>query len=172
MTEVNYLAPAELSRQVIPGMLDRGRGHIVNISSMAGSLVFPGLAAYSGSKAALAHFTAGLRADLRGLPIGTTLVELGIVPTEQARDTGDYAPTRAAAGRFCQTRLLDIVSREEVAREVVAAVRKDRRHLRLPKRGAVVSTFVEAPRRASEFLLTGIAHRPAPLPPDGPKPKS
>lgn len=168
ITEVNYLAPAELTRQVIPGMLKRGRGHIVNISSLAGSLVFPGLVAYSAAKAALDHFTAGLRADLRGLPLGITLVELGIVATDQARDSGGYPPTRAAAGRFLRTRLLDVVSREAVAQEVVSAVRRNRRHVRLPKRGTVIAMFAEAPRRASEFLLTGIDHRPGPFPADVP----
>ena len=51
VTQVNYLAPAELSRQVIPRMLQRGGGHIVNVSSMAGSSPLPGLAVYSASKA-------------------------------------------------------------------------------------------------------------------------
>lgn len=76
-TEVNYLAPAELCRQVIPRMFERGGGHIVNVSSMAGCAVFPGLVTYAASKAALSQFTWGLRADLGELAIGTTLVELG-----------------------------------------------------------------------------------------------
>ena len=66
-------------------MLGRGDGHIVNISSMEGCAVTPGLVAYSASKAALSHFTAGLRADLRGLSIGTTLVELGTDSYRHAR---------------------------------------------------------------------------------------
>ena len=74
-------------------MLGRGGGHIVNVSSMADCAVFPGLVAYSASKAALSHFTAGLRADLRGLSIGTTLVELGPIPTDLLAEAEDYAPT-------------------------------------------------------------------------------
>ena len=77
MVAVNVAAPIHLSRLVLPGMVDRGRGHIVNFSSLGGAGVFPGLAVYSATKAAVAHFTAGSRADLRGLPVGTTLVELG-----------------------------------------------------------------------------------------------
>ena len=92
VTEVNYLAPAELCRQVIPRMLDRGGGHIVNISSGAGSVVFPGLVIYSASKAALSHFTAGLRADFRGLPIRTTLVGTRTGPD---RDAGAHRGLRA-----------------------------------------------------------------------------
>jgi uncharacterized protein len=89
VTQVDYLAPAELCRQAIPRMLELGGGHIVNVSSMAGCSVLPGLVSYSASKAALTHFTAGLRADLRGLPIGTTVVELGPIPTEMLAHTDD-----------------------------------------------------------------------------------
>jgi short-subunit dehydrogenase len=45
-------------------MLGHGGGRIVNVSSMGGVLVLPGVVTYSASKAALTHFTAGLRADL------------------------------------------------------------------------------------------------------------
>src|SRR6476620_7421959 len=68
---VNLVSPAELCRQVIPRMLQRGGGHIVNVSSLAGTATFPGLTAYSSTKAGLTHFTCGLRADLKKLPIGT-----------------------------------------------------------------------------------------------------
>jgi short-subunit dehydrogenase len=78
-------------------MLGRGGGHVVNVSSTAGCSALPGLVSYSASKAALSHFTAGLRADLRGLPIGTTLVELGPIPTEMLGHTDDYEPTAARA---------------------------------------------------------------------------
>lgn len=155
MTEVNYLAPAELSRQLIPRMLGRGVGHIVNVSSLAGSVAMPGLVAYSASKAALAHFTAGLRADLRGSPIGITLVELGVVPTDMV-PAADYAPTASAVGRLFQVRLLGSVARDEVADKVVMAVRRNRRYVRLPKRVALFPMFVAAPRRASELLFNGI----------------
>ena len=98
VTQVNYLSPAELCRQVIPRMLGRGGGHIVNISSMAGSVVVPGTVTYSASKAALSHFTAGLRVDLRGLPIGTTLVELGPIPTDMLAEIEEYEPSAEAFG--------------------------------------------------------------------------
>jgi short-subunit dehydrogenase len=158
-TEVCYLAPAELCRQVIPGMLRRGGGHIVNVSSLAGICVYPGLVTYSAAKAALSHFTSGLRADFRGLPIGTTLVELGPVPTDLLSRTLDYEPTARAIQRFYRTGITADVPREKVAAEVVKAVRKGRRHVRLPKRGAAGAMLVEAPRRLTELALTGIPHR-------------
>ncbi len=158
-TEINYLSPAELCRQAIPGMLGRGGGHIVNVSSMADCAVFPGLAAYSASKAALSHFTAGLRADLRGLSIGTTLVELGPIPTDMLAETEDYEPTAKAFQRFYRMRLAVDVPREKVADAVVEAVQKDRRHVRIPKRAAFFPILCEVPRRTAEVLLTGVPHR-------------
>jgi short-subunit dehydrogenase len=159
VTEVNYLAPTELCRQAIPRMLGRGAGHIVNISSMADSAVVPGLVAYCASKAALSQFTAGLRADLRGLPIGTTLVELGPIPTDMLAELDDYEPTAAAFRRFYRMRLAVDVPREKVADEVVEAVQRGRRHVRLPKRMALFPILSEAPRRTVEVLLTGVPHR-------------
>lgn len=159
VTEVNYLAPAELCRQAIPGMLRRGGGHIVNVSSQAGTMVFPGLVTYSASKAALSHFTAGLRADLRGLPIGTTLVELGAVPTDLLAKADNYEPTAKSFQRAYRFRLAVDTPRERVAQEVVRAVRKGRRHVRLPTRSVPFAILVEAPRRATEILLTGVPHQ-------------
>ena len=91
---LNLITPAELCRQALHPMLERGRGHIVNVSSLSGVAPFPGLAAYSSTKAGLTQFTAGLRADLRRTPIRTTVVELGPVPTDMLAHTGTYRPTR------------------------------------------------------------------------------
>ena len=159
VTEVNYLAPAELCRQAIPRMLRRGGGHIVNISSGAACAVVPGLVMYSASKAALSHFTAGLRADFRGLPIRTTLVELGPILTDMLAHDEDYEPTAKSFERAYRLRVAVKVPRERVAEEVVRAVQKDRRHVRVPKRTALSALIVEAPRRATEIMLTGIPHQ-------------
>jgi len=159
VTQVNYLAPAELCRQVIPRMLERGGGHIVNVSSGADCMVIPGLVTYSASKAALTHFTAGLRADFRGLPIRTTLVELGPVLTDMLTHTEEYEPTARSFERSYRMRVAVKVSRETVAAEVVEAVRRGRRHVRIPKRMAGFPLLAEMPRRMAEIMLTGIPHQ-------------
>ena len=159
VTEVNYLAPAELCRQAVPRMLGRGGGHIVNVSSLAGCSVFPGLVTYCASKAALSQFTAGLRADLRGLPIGTTLVELGPIPTELLAKADDFEPTAKSFERLYRTRLLVKVPREKVAESVVEAVRTGRKHVRIPRRAAPFAILAEMPRRATEIVLTGVPHQ-------------
>ena len=159
LLHVNFVAPVTLCRNVLPGMIDRGRGHIVNISSLAGVGPFPGMAQYAATKAGLTHVTAGLRADLKGLPIGTTVVEVGLVPTEMKDHVNDYRPTQASFQRFYKLRLLADVSKERVAADVADAVEQDRRHVRHPKRALLFPLLSEAPRRIVEVLLTGVPHR-------------
>jgi uncharacterized protein len=159
VTQVNYLAPAELCRQVIPGMLSRGGGHIVNISAIGGCIAFPGNTTYSASKAALSQFTAGLRADLRGLPIHTTLVALGPVPTDMLAATEHYPPTAKSFRRLYRMGLMVDVPPEKVARAVVGAVARQRRYVALPRRCADVPFIAEIPRITLELILTGIPHQ-------------
>lgn len=154
---LNLIAPVELCRQVIPRMLDRGRGHIAVMSSMAGVGSYPGYSIYASSKAALNHFTACLRADLKGKPVGTTLVEVAfVVPTEMAENVKANAGIRKAADRFYTLHTLADVPLEKLTAEVVDAVRHGRRHVRLPRRLAPLSLLGEAPRRSVEMLLTGV----------------
>ncbi|MGA5463508.1 SDR family NAD(P)-dependent oxidoreductase [Mycobacterium sp. NPDC050041] len=160
VTQVNYLTPAELCRRATPRMLSRGGGHIVNISSLAAISVFPGLVSYGASKAALSAFTSGLRVDLRGLPIGVTLVELGPVPTDLLAKADDYWPTRDSFRRMYRLHMLADVPREKVAAAVVEAVRKGRRNVRHPRRAAMFSGLVETPRRITALALSGVAHQP------------
>ena len=156
---VNLMSPAELCRQALPGMLERGRGHIVNISSLSGTATFPGLASYASTKAGLNQLTAGLRADLKGRPVGVTLVELGPIPTEMLANVDSYLPTQASFQRFYQLQILADVPRDTVANAVVDAIQKNRRHVRLPKRAAINAMLAEAPRRFVELMLTGVPHQ-------------
>jgi uncharacterized protein len=156
---VNVLAAISLCRQAVPRMRERGRGHVVNISSLAGISVFPGMVGYSATKAALSHFTAGLRADLRGLPIGTTLAELGPIPTDMRADLDDYPPTKHAFRRAHRIGVIADVPADRAARAVVRAVRRNRRHVRRPRRTAALCMLSETPRRFSEVILSGVASR-------------
>jgi short-subunit dehydrogenase len=156
---VNLLSPVELCRQAVPRMLSRGGGHIVNVASLAGVAVFPGLTAYSSTKSGLSHFTSGLRADLRGLPVHTTLVELGPIPTDMLAHVDDYKPTSDSFKRFYRMQLVVDVPREIVATQVVDAVEHDRKHVRIPKRALLFPLLTEAPRRMVEVLLTGVNHQ-------------
>ncbi len=153
---VNLIAPAELCRQVLPGMLRRGTGHFVNVSSTSGSAPFPGLVAYAASKAGLSHWTACLRADLANTGVNSTLVELGTVQTDMLATIRAYPPCHAALARAYKLHLIRDVRPAEAAQGIVAAVRKNRRHVRLPSRTATFCMISELPRVLSEWLLAGI----------------
>jgi uncharacterized protein len=159
MFQVNVLAPMRLCQDAIRSMTPRRRGHLVNVSSVAGAVTMPGMAAYATSKAALNHFTALLRTELRGLPIGTTLVELGPVPTDMLRHVKEHPPTGGGFRRMYSLRLIVDVPAATAATAIVDAVRSDRRHVRLPRRAAPLALLAEAPRRASDWALTGVPRR-------------
>ncbi len=158
--QVNLITPIELCRQALPGMLRRGRGHLVNVSSLAGVAGFSGMTSYCSTKGGLNNFTGVLRLELKGTPIGTTLVELGPIPTEMLDVANSFTPTRKSFERFYKLQLLVDIPKEQVADEVVAAVAKGKRHVRLPKRALTFPLLSEAPRRIVETLLIGVRSRP------------
>ncbi|MDZ7679348.1 MAG: SDR family NAD(P)-dependent oxidoreductase [Acidimicrobiales bacterium] len=154
---LNLNAPIDLCRLALPGMLASDGGHIVNMSSMASVAPMPGYSVYSASKAGLSHFTAGLRSDLRGRPIDTTLVEVGPVSTSDMSDNMRGLPSSGRAlRRLEQLQLIIDVDVPTVVDATVEAVIRGRRHVRLPRRAAAFSTAVELPRRFVELALTGV----------------
>jgi short-subunit dehydrogenase len=157
--QVNLATPMALCRQAIPLMVARGRGHIVNVSSLSGVAAFPGLVAYATTKAGLSQFTAGLRLDLKGLPVRTTLVEMGPVPTDMLDGINDYLPTARSFRRFARLQLLPNVSKEKVASDTADAIERGKRHVRHPKRALVFPLAAEFPRRTVEVLLARVPHR-------------
>lgn len=68
--QVNLAAGVHLARLLLPGMLERGRGTIVNNASISGYAFFPGSSVYAASKAGLVAFSEGLRRELRGTGVG------------------------------------------------------------------------------------------------------
>jgi len=156
---VNLLTPVQLCRAALPGMLERGRGHIVNVSSLSGVAGYPGLVTYSSTKAGLTQFTEVLSLDLRGQPVGTTVVELGPIPSDMLDQVKSYAPTDAAFKRGYKARLIVDIPREKVATEVADAVEKGRRHVRLPKRAIAFPMATGFPRAFIRVLNTGLPHQ-------------
>jgi len=82
MIDTNVKGLLYVSRAVLPGMIERGRGHVINIGSVAGLEVYPGGAVYCASKFAVRALTKGLRLDLNGTPIRVSEVAPGMVETE------------------------------------------------------------------------------------------
>lgn len=157
--EVNLLAPAELSRQALPGMLARRRGHVVDVSSGFSAVSAPGLVPYAASKAGLSHFHGGLRTELRGSGVGTTLVELGPVRTGMWDGIAQQGLASRALRRFAQLQLAVLSEPAEVAARTLDAVEAGRRHVVLPRRMIPVMVFGWLPRRVSDLALVGIPRR-------------
>ncbi|MBM3329689.1 MAG: SDR family oxidoreductase [Calditrichaeota bacterium] len=82
MIDTNLKGLLYLTRQILPGMIARGRGHVVNIGSVAGQQVYPGGNVYCATKFAVRALTEGLKMDLLGTPVRVTTVDPGMVETE------------------------------------------------------------------------------------------
>jgi len=95
MIRTNCEGLVAVTRAVLPGMVARGRGHVVNLGSVAGSYPYPGGNVYGATKAFVRQFSLNLRADLLGTPLRVTSVEPGMAETEFSlvRFSGD--PARA-----------------------------------------------------------------------------
>ena len=113
---VNLEAPMLLARALEPGMLERGSGHMVFISSLSGKSATPLSSVYNATKFGLRGFALGLRADLDPLGIGVSLVSPGTI-----REAGMYADSGADPIPGLGTG-----SPQQVSEAVVAAIEKNR----------------------------------------------
>jgi 3-hydroxy acid dehydrogenase/malonic semialdehyde reductase len=82
MIDTNVKGLLYVTRAVLPGMLERGRGHIINVGSIAGHEVYPAGNVYCATKFAVRALSKGLRLDLNGTPIRVSEVAPGMVETE------------------------------------------------------------------------------------------
>src|SRR5229473_1405215 len=118
--QVNIVAPTLLTRLLVPQMVARKRGAILNVSSSAGFLPIPGMAVYAASKAYVNCFSEALRAELRGTGVRVTALCPGPVHTE----FGDVA--KRAGGQPERGPESVYVSVEKTVRDALAAVEADR----------------------------------------------
>jgi len=111
----NLTACAVLMRQVLPGMLERRRGHIVNIGSVAGKVAIPYDSIYSATKFGLVALSHAVREELRGTGVGVSVVCPGFVSEAgMYADMGVPAPAIAGTSRP-----------EQVAAAVLRAIQRD-----------------------------------------------
>ena len=82
MVDTNIKGLLYCTRHVLPGMVSRGRGHVINIGSIAGSYAYPGGNVYGATKAFVEQFSRNLRCDLHGTGVRVTNVEPGLLDTE------------------------------------------------------------------------------------------
>ena len=82
MIDTNIKGLLYVTRALLPGMVERDRGHVVNLGSVAGTYPYPGGNVYGGTKAFVHQFSLNLRADLIGSRVRVTSVEPGMAETE------------------------------------------------------------------------------------------
>lgn len=82
MVDTNIKGLMYCTRQILPGMVERQQGHIVNIGSVAGNTPYPGGNVYGATKAFVKQFSNNLRADLTGTAVRVTNIEPGLAETE------------------------------------------------------------------------------------------
>lgn len=97
MIDTNVRALVYLTRQVLPGMVTRDRGHVVNIGSTAGPWPYPGGNVYGATKAFVQQFSRNLRADLLGTRVRVSNIDPGLAETEfsEVRFHGDRDKARS-----------------------------------------------------------------------------
>jgi NADP-dependent 3-hydroxy acid dehydrogenase YdfG len=81
MIDTNIKSLLSMTRLVVPGMVERGCGHIINIGSIAGDAAYPGGSVYCATKAAVKALSDGLRIDLVDTPLRVTNIKPGMVET-------------------------------------------------------------------------------------------
>jgi short-subunit dehydrogenase len=135
--DVNLRAPIMMARTAAAGMLERGRGQIVFISSISGKVAGLGTSLYSATKFGLRGFSLGLREDLHGTGVGVTTIFPGFI-----RDAGMFANTKVTLPRGTGTR-----TPGQVADAVLRAIRDDPAEI-------TVAAF----EQSFGALLAGISH--------------
>ena len=151
MTDVNWLGTLHTVRAALPGMIERGRGHIVIVSSGGGVRGFPSAAVYNGTKAAQRGFAEALRHELHGSGVSVTTVYPGEVETSLHDHERDRMPDwyrldrRAPAG--------------PLGEQVVDAVERDRRELFYPPLVRMLRVVNGISPRLGDLMLRRILGR-------------
>jgi NAD(P)-dependent dehydrogenase (short-subunit alcohol dehydrogenase family) len=115
MVAVNLTAPMLLTRDLLPGMLERGRGHVVFISSLSGKLGISCNEPYAATKAGIIGLTRSLRAEFRDAPVGFSVISPGFIS-----DTGMYDRMEERGPR-----LVGEADPDAVVRQTLRAIRHD-----------------------------------------------
>jgi short-subunit dehydrogenase len=161
--DVNLRAPIQLTRALLPGMVERNSGHVVLVSSLAGKVASVGSSLYSATKFGLRGFASGLREDLHGTGVGVTVVFPGFVS-----GAGMFAETGVPLRRGVGTRRPD-----QVAAAVVRGIEQGRAEIDVAplalRAGVFLSSFapVTAARLQRKLGSAQLAHAIA----EGQKPK-
>lgn len=155
--DINFRGVIHGMRAALPGMLARGRGHLINVASLAGRFAIPGAAIYCGTKFAVVGMTEAVAGEYRDSGVNFTVIMPSAVSTELTSGTSE-----ASKG------MLPVVSPEDVANAIVSAIRSPRLMVAVPDYlnkahafyGLMPQGLVDAGRRFMDDrrLLTKLDH--------------
>jgi short-subunit dehydrogenase len=150
---VNLEAPIMLARELAPPMRQRGEGHLVFVSSLAGKAPSPRTAIYCGTKFGLRGFALSLRADLAGTGVGVSLVVPGFI-----REAGMFAASGARPPPGLGT-----ATPQQVAAAVVRAIERDKMEVAVAplRQRALAHLGLASPRVAMRAVTGGTARKAA-----------
>ena len=149
MFQVNLAGVVHLTKRVLPGMVERRRGKIVNNASISGYAWFPAASTYSAGKTGVVAFSESLRRELKGSGVSVLhLVTPGV-------ETDMLDETKEVYGRHLDTSAWDEVSADEWARKVVGAIEGDD-HVLGPGGKTALAKLAS---RGPAFLLDAISGR-------------
>jgi short-subunit dehydrogenase len=153
LTRVNWLGTVYSVQAVLPGMLERRRGHVVIVSSGAGIRSFPGAAVYGATKAAQRGFGEALRHELKGSGVGLTMVYPGEISTSLHDHERERMPSWYRLDRTAPP--------EPLGEAIVDAVDKERREVFYPSNVRALRIAHGIDPRLADAMLRRIMDRTA-----------
>jgi len=153
MTRVNWLGTLYSVDAALPRMIERGRGHIVIVSSGAGFRAFPQASVYGATKAAQRAFSDALRHELAGTGVSVTTVFPGEIRSQLHAHEKDQMPAWYRAD--------DAVDPDELVKRVLEAVERDRRSVIYPPIVGLLRVMHGLSPRASDAILRRLRGRTA-----------
>jgi len=152
MTDVNWTGTLNTLRATLPGMVERGGGHVVVVSSGAALRTFPGAAVYGATKAAQRGFAEGLWHDLDGTGVGVTIVYPGEIETSLHDHQREKLPS------WRQGQEADV---DDCAAAIVAGVEKDRRGVYFPPQVRLLQAVHGLSPKLADLVLRRLRGRSA-----------
>jgi short-subunit dehydrogenase len=161
VSRVNLEVPMMLTRQVLPKMLARNKGHIVFVSSLAGTAGFPGMAVYGATKAGILNFVNGLSRELKATQVNITTLSPGPVATDMWEQIeGRQSSIQKIVKRYQRLQLIPTADPVKIAQRTVNAVENNKPFVRDPKRLSINFWLNHAPTRIANLASWGIKFDP------------
>jgi 3-hydroxy acid dehydrogenase/malonic semialdehyde reductase len=143
MIDTNIKGLLYITHAIVPGMVERGRGHVINLGSIAGHAAYPNGGVYCATKAAERFLSDGLRIDLNGTPVRVTSIDPGMVETDfsKVRFRGD---SERAAKTYQN---IDPLQPEDIADAIVWAATR-------PAHVSIQTVVLTPTAQANPFVIT------------------